>query len=172
MVGSVPCSCPSWTCVADETHINLIGEPSPRVCKNHKIGCFSENVPRCQAHSADGLSLIMWRDTGLRWFFCCGFDEGLAQSGRKFGARLKTHVNSPEKRTYLLRPGMSRWLLSWGLPMIGTESRNRNVAQRSHGSLKDTLYSFREKMICSCEATGLLANCIVQLTYHSFPETV
>jgi predicted phosphodiesterase len=59
-----------------------------------------------------------------------------------------------------------------GLPMIGTESRNRNVAQRSHGSLKDTFYSFREKMICSCEATGLLANCIVQLTYHSFPETV
>ncbi len=53
-----------------------------------------------------------------------------------------------------------------------TESRNRNVAQRSHGSLKDTFYSFREKMICSCEATGLLANCIVQLTYHSFPETV
>src|SRR5258708_34681473 len=85
-----------------------------------KIGCFSENVPRCQAHSADELSLIMWRDTGLRWFFCCGFDEGLAQSGRKFGARLKTHVNSPEKRTYLLRPGMSRWLLSSGTLLTTT----------------------------------------------------
>ena len=26
-----------------------------------------------------------------------------------------------------------------GLPMVGTESRNRNLAQKSHGSLKDNL---------------------------------
>ncbi len=27
----------------------------------------------------------------------------------------------------------------WGLPMVGTESRNRNLTQKSHGSLKDIL---------------------------------
>ena len=26
-----------------------------------------ENVPRCQAHLEDELSLISWRDTDLRW---------------------------------------------------------------------------------------------------------
>ena len=50
----------------------------------------------------------------MTYNLACGFDEGLAQSGRKFGARLETHVNAPEKRTYLLQSGMSRWLLSSG----------------------------------------------------------
>ena len=31
------------------------------------VGCFSENVPRCQVHLEDELSLISWRDTDLRW---------------------------------------------------------------------------------------------------------
>ncbi len=34
------------------------------------------------------------------WYY--RLDEGLAQSGRKFGASLKTHVNAPEKGTHLL----------------------------------------------------------------------
>lgn len=44
----------------------------------------------------------------------CGLDEGLAQSGCTSGAKLKLQVNSPEKRAYLLRPGLLRWLLLSG----------------------------------------------------------
>jgi hypothetical protein len=31
-----------------------------------KIGCFSDHLPRCQALSADGLSLITWRVIGTK----------------------------------------------------------------------------------------------------------
>ena len=35
--------------------------------------------------------------------------------------------------------GMTTTDSSRGLPMVGTESRNRNIAQKSHSSLKDIL---------------------------------
>jgi len=76
-----------------------------------------------------------------------------------------------------LHVAFKQLLESAGLPDIRFHDLRHSVASillsmEVNPKVVQELYSFREKMICSCEATGLLANCIVQLTYHSFPETV
>jgi hypothetical protein len=95
------------------------------VCKNHKFGCFSENLPRCQALSASSLSRITWLLRNLADANYGIFDIPVGMSHSPSMDSLSHFRNAQNERVLVLPQTMSGVnTLSLLSKQVGSEDEN------------------------------------------------